>query len=78
MDGRTLKWISGESQDCGWIHLLLGSCEHGNEPLGSIYARNFLSGLVTIRFSIRSLIHSVSYGLFYDTVSQVIWRRMVR
>jgi len=28
-----------------------GCCEHGNEPLGSIKAGNFLTRLVTVSFS---------------------------
>jgi hypothetical protein len=33
------------------------SCEHGNEPLGSIKVGDFLTNWVTISFSRRTLFH---------------------
>jgi hypothetical protein len=36
------------------------SCEHGNEPLGSIKGEEFLTSILTISFS-RTLLHGVTY-----------------
>jgi hypothetical protein len=45
-----------------------GSCEHGNEPVGSIRFGKFLSSCTTGGFSRRAQLHVVSYG----SSSQVI------
>jgi hypothetical protein len=37
-----------------------GSCEHGNEPSGSIKTGNFLSGYTIGGFSRRAQLHGVS------------------
>jgi hypothetical protein len=38
-----------------------GSCEHGNEPSGSIKIGDFLLDKLTISFSGRALFHGVSF-----------------
>jgi hypothetical protein len=37
------------------------SCEHGNEHLGSIKGRDFLTSLVTVSFSRRTLLNGIRY-----------------
>jgi len=39
--------------------LVMGSCKHGNEPLGSITGSEFITSWETINFS-RTLLHGVS------------------
>jgi hypothetical protein len=39
----------------------VGSCEHGNEPSGSINVGKFLSSCVTGGFSRRAQLHEVRY-----------------
>jgi hypothetical protein len=38
-----------------------GSCEHTNEPLGSIESVEFLASWVTVSFSRRTLLHGVNF-----------------
>jgi hypothetical protein len=40
---------------------MVGSCEHGNEPSGSIKGRDFLTGQMTISFSRMTILRGVSY-----------------
>jgi hypothetical protein len=40
-----------------------GSCEHGNEPSGSIKGGNVLISSVTISFSRMTLLNGISYLL---------------
>jgi len=39
---------------------VVGSCEHGNEPSGSIKGRELITSGVTISFGRRTLLHGVS------------------
>jgi hypothetical protein len=67
MDLRERGW---ESTD--WIHLaqnrepVEGCCEHGNEPLVSIKARNFLTSQVTINFSRKTQLYEVGWSGGWD------------
>jgi hypothetical protein len=49
-----------------------GSCEHGNEPLGSIKAGNFFTNCVTVSFSRRTVLFGVSYNYFCIFISTII------
>jgi hypothetical protein len=40
---------------------VVGSCEHGDELLGSIKMWSILAGCVTVDFSRMSLLHGISY-----------------
>jgi len=40
---------------------MTGSCEHGNEPSGSIKDEELLIRLVFISYSSRTLLHGISY-----------------
>jgi hypothetical protein len=46
-----------------------GSCEHGNEPSGSVKDDNFLTSSVTIRFSVSQLISQ--FGSINSPLSSV-------
>jgi hypothetical protein len=39
---------------------VVGSCECGNEPSGSIKGREFFDYLMTIRFSRKTVLHGVN------------------
>jgi hypothetical protein len=57
-----IKWIlKKQSVDVwnGFTWLKVGSCEHGNDPLGSIKAGNFFISRATDTFSRRALLHGV-------------------
>jgi hypothetical protein len=48
------------------LGLVVGSCEHGNEPLGSIKVVNILLAEHTVSFSRRTLFHEGSgVGIYY-------------
>jgi hypothetical protein len=48
---------------------MVGSCEHGNEPSGSIKAGNFLTIGVTVSFSRRTLLHRINYEVYLEPIS---------
>jgi hypothetical protein len=77
-----MVWACGlDSSGSEWDPVA-GSCGHGNEPSGSIYAGNLLTSWATISFTRRNLLHVVSngwktllqHGVDYSLIFTVIHR----
>jgi len=57
--GIHMRWVGAcglDSSGSGYGPMA-GPCKHGNEPSGSIKAKNFLTCWVTVSFSRRTLLH---------------------
>jgi hypothetical protein len=55
-----------------WV-LFMGSCEHSNEPMGSIKGRLFWTSWVILSFSRRTLLCGVSHYGYHSCFLSWIW-----